>query len=136
MMVQYLAAFHNEKGRGPVAQLFSDDEEGEIHAFVAKHDRPGFAVYRCVSPLKEGSTRRSLEDVDQIDKFCVDIDFKDLEEDPEVVQSRLLQLPLSPTLVLQSGGGLTWSFSLKSQSTPMSRSLPRGAPCLSASPGA
>ena len=113
MMVQYLAAFHNEKGCGPVAQLFSDDEEGEIRRFVERHDRPGFAVYRCVSPLKEGSTRRSLEDVDQIDKFCVDVDFKDLEEDPETVKSRLLQLPLSPTLVLESGGGLHLVFLLK-----------------------
>ena len=53
-MVQYLAAFHNEKGRGPVAQLFSDDEEGEIRAFVAKHDRPGFAVYTLRQPAQGG----------------------------------------------------------------------------------
>ena len=112
-MVQYLAAFRNEKGHPPVAQLFSDDEEGAIRAFVERHDRPGFAVYSCVSPLKEGSTRRSLETVAWIEQLAVDIDFKDIEESPDGIETKLLHLPLQPTTVRSSGGGLHLVFTLK-----------------------
>ena len=112
MMVQYLAAFRNEKGRGPVAELFSTEED-EIRAFVARHDRPGFAVYRCVSPLKEGATRRSLETVGEIDKFVVDLDHKDLEEDPERIDDKLLQLPLPATFVRDSGHGRHLELGIK-----------------------
>ena len=69
-MVQYLAAFRNEKGHGPVAQLFSDDPN-EIDEFVAKHYRAGFAVYRCVSPLKDSATRHCLDDVARIERSAL-----------------------------------------------------------------
>ena len=112
-MVQYLAAFRNEKGHPPVAQLFSDDEEGAIRAFVERHDRPGFAVYRCVSALKAGASRRCLETVAWIEQLAVDIDFNDLEESSDEIETKLLHLPLQPTMVRSSGGGLHIVFTLK-----------------------
>ena len=111
-MVQYLAAFRNEKGHGPVAQLFSDDPN-EIDEFVAKHDRPGFAVYRCVSPLKDSATRRCLDDVARIERLCIDLDFKDIEETEREVDDKLLQLPLPATWVRNSGGGRHIELGLK-----------------------
>jgi hypothetical protein len=93
-MLRYLAAFSNERGQGPVAQLFSDDAH-RIEAFVTKYDRPGLAVYRCVSPLRSGATRRSVEDVACIDRLCVDIDFKDLVEIEKEVDDKLSAAPRS-----------------------------------------
>ena len=124
-MVQYLATFRNEGGAGPVAQLFSSDEAGTIRDFVAKYDKPGFAVYRCVSPLEDGARRRRLKTVKEITQFCVDVDvLKDLAVDVTAAETRLLHLPLQPTVVRYSGGGFHIVFRLKE---PISRTDPEFA---------
>jgi hypothetical protein len=109
--MQYLCSLPNTKKAGPFPELFSDDP-GAIAAFVAKWDRPGWAVYRCVNPLRPGSRRRSIEDVEAIERFCIDLDFKDLVEVPEEIDAKLLQLPLEPTAVRNSGGGRHIDFEL------------------------
>jgi hypothetical protein len=111
-MVQYLCSLPNEKGKGSLEQLFSDDPL-EIAAFVKKWNVPGRAVYRCVNPLKPGSTRRSLETLDKIERFHCDIDFKDVEESPEQIEDRLLQLLVPVTVTRKSGGGLHLIWELK-----------------------
>ena len=120
--MQYLAAFRNEKNHPPVAQLFSDDEEGAIRAFIERYDRPGLAVYRCVSSLDEGTSQRNLGTVTEISRLCVDIDvLNDLEESIEEATTKLLHLPLQPTVVRYSGGGFHAVFELKEP-------IPRGTP--------
>ena len=66
---------------------------------------PGRAVYRCVNPLKPGAHRRNIESVGPVERLCVDLDFKDLVATPEEIDAKLLQLPLEPTEVRNSGGG-------------------------------
>jgi hypothetical protein len=131
VMVQYLAAFRNEKGHPPVAQLFSDDEEGAIRAFVAKHDRPGFAVYRCVSALKAGASRRCLETVARVEQLAVDIDFNDLEESPDEVETKLLHLPCSQQRCARAAAACTLSLRSRRRSRPDLRNSAKCAICSS-----
>jgi hypothetical protein len=102
--MQYIAAFPNKGKNGPKAQLFSVDE-AEIAAFVRKHDVPGIAVYRCVSPLRPDATRRCLDTVAGVDKFAIDIDFRSLTVSATEIDVRLKTLPVAPTEVRNSGGG-------------------------------
>ena len=85
-------------------ELFSDDP-ARIDAFVRQWDVPGRAVYACINPLKPGSTRRCIENVARIERLHVDIDFKDLAEPPDEVDTKLLHLPVQATVVRDSGGG-------------------------------
>jgi hypothetical protein len=110
--IQYLAAFANAKGKGPLAQIFSDDPV-EISDFVHRWDKDGVAVYRCVSPLRDGARTRSLETVAEVTQIAVDIDLKDLVETPAEVEEKLLHLPLQPTAVRDSGGGYHVIYELR-----------------------
>ena len=118
-MLQYLAAFPNGGG-GPVDQVFTEDAE-VIGAFIAKHDQPGFSVYRCINPLKPGSRRRCKDTILHIERVCVDLDFKSIEESPEEIERILLTTlsgVLEPTSVVRSGGGLHVKWELKEPVEP------------------
>jgi hypothetical protein len=52
-MLQYLCALPNVKGDGHIVELYAESDEA-ASTFVSRQDRPGWAVYRCVSPLKPG----------------------------------------------------------------------------------
>jgi RecA-family ATPase len=104
-MPYYYCSLPNKGCPGRPVHLISDDAEA-ITAFVKRRDVPGRAVYYCPNPLKAGATARNLETVAQVDEIWTDHDFKDFEDPPEEVTSRLLQLPLEPTTVNNSGHGL------------------------------
>jgi RecA-family ATPase len=100
----YLCSLTNTKKAGRIPELITDSAE-EIAAFVTRWDVPGRAVYSCPNPLKAGATRRSIENVDRIEKIIVDLDFKDIVETAEEIDTKLCALPLEPTCVRDSGGG-------------------------------
>src|SRR5689334_2260268 len=121
-MPYFYCALPNDKdkpGRRP--QLISDNPEA-IAAFVKKYDVPGYAVY-CPNPLKAGATSRTIENIAAIERLWSDIDFKDLEDAPELVDQGLKNLPLAPTEVRSSGGGRHVLYELKE---PISADDPEG----------
>ena len=71
------------------------------------------AVYDCVSPLKLGARRRSLETIGEIVALHVDVDGKDLVEDLATIDARLATLPLPPSEVRNSGRGRHVVYTLK-----------------------
>jgi AAA domain len=111
-MPQYFCSLPNEKKAGRIPVLISDDPE-KIAAFVKRWDVPGRGVFRCVNPLRPGATRRTIKNIEAIERLVVDIDFKDLTAAPEEIEQRLRGLPLQPTWVRRSGGGLHVGFELK-----------------------
>ena len=111
-MPYYYCSMPNKGLPGRMVDLISDDQD-EIDRFVATWDRPGRAVYYCPNPLKVGATVRRIETVAAIVYLWVDIDFKDIAETPEAILDRLLQLPLQPTEVRNSGNGLHLIWELK-----------------------
>src|SRR5262245_20174752 len=111
-MPQYLCSLPNEKKAGRIPCLISDDPKA-IAAFVKRWDVPGRGVYCCINPLRPGATRRAVDTVGAIERLPVDIDFKDLAAGPEEVEQRLQSLPLPPTWVRRSGGGLHVGWELK-----------------------
>src|SRR5215471_6174584 len=110
MLVQCLQALLHE-GKGSAGLLFTDNAE-EIERFKALHDRPDRGVYRALNPLKPGSTKRTIDNVLQIERFVVDIDYKATAETPEEIYAKLVQLPLEPSAAVLSGGGwhLWWEL--------------------------
>jgi AAA domain len=111
-MPQYLCSLPNEKKAGRIPCLISDDPE-KIAAFIKRWDIAGRGVYRCVNPLRDGATRRAIDTVGAIERLAVDIDFKDLATAPAEIEQRLRSLPLTPTWVRKSGGGLHLGWELK-----------------------
>jgi RecA-family ATPase len=108
-MPYYYCAFPNDKAaRLPRFHLITSDA-AERDAFVAKHDVPGYALYWCPNPLKDGlpneGSSRCLDNVERVERLFWDIDHKDLLATPEEVDDKLLQLPVEPTMVTDSGGG-------------------------------
>jgi hypothetical protein len=100
----YWCSFINGQKAGPPKQLITDDD-AKASAFVERWNVPGRGVFSCPNPLMAGATQRCIETVDFITTIQIDIDFKDLEETPEEVDSGLHRLPLEPTRVRDSGGG-------------------------------
>jgi hypothetical protein len=139
--MQYFCSFPNDKAQGGLRELYSDDPAA-IAAFTKRWDIPGRGVYQCVNPLRLGSTRRCIENVAAIERIPADLDFKDLEEAAEEIDARLLQLPVQPTEVRNSGGGRHIVYELAEpieadDSTYFERGravLKRLAACLSADP--
>src|SRR5262245_30721778 len=109
----YYCSLPNDKNSGlRMVETIVDSDEAR-DAFVRKYDVPGRPVYWCPNPLKDGATRRSLETVAAIECLFFDIDFRDLAVSPDEIDARLLQLPLEPTSVLNSGGGRHLYLKLK-----------------------
>src|SRR5262249_58349465 len=111
-MPRYLCFLPNEKKAGRIPCLISDDPE-TIAAFIKRWDVPGRGVYYCINPLRPGATRRAVDTVGVIERLPVDIDFKDLAATPEEIEHRLRSLPLTPTWMRKSGGGLHVGGELK-----------------------
>ena len=89
------------------------DDPHVIEAFARREDKPGRGVYDCVSPLKPGARRRSLETIGEIVALHVDVDGKDLVEDLATIDARLATLPLPPSEVRNSGRGRHVVYALK-----------------------
>jgi hypothetical protein len=60
--LHYICALPVKKRAGRIPQLISADPNA-IEAFAQRWNIPGYGVYECVSLLRPGSTRRSLENV-------------------------------------------------------------------------
>jgi RecA-family ATPase len=103
-MPYFVCSLPNPGTKGPHRQFISEDP-AEIIKWAQAEDRPGLSIYYCVNPLLPDATRRSLETVAEITCLHVDLDFKDVVEDPDTIDQRLRQLPLPPTEVRDSGGG-------------------------------
>jgi hypothetical protein len=88
---------------GRIAELISDDPQA-IAAFVKAWNKPGYGVYRCVSTLQPGATRRSLETVDNAAGIYCDLDLRTLRQSRDEVLQTLRRLPLCFE-IRDSGGG-------------------------------
>lgn len=111
-MPYYYCSLPNKKNDGPIHHHVSDDP-ARIAAFVAREDVPGRAVYYCPNPLKAGTNHRCIENIDAITELYLDLDYGNLVETPEQIDDKLLYLPLQPTRVLFTGGGLRVIYVLR-----------------------
>ena len=111
-MLHYICSLPNRGEPGKIRELISDNPRA-IEAFARQEDRPGRGVFDCVSLLRPGASRRSLEDVGEVRELFVDIDAKDLVDDLAAVDKRLTALPLLPSEIRNSGHGRHVGWRLK-----------------------
>jgi hypothetical protein len=113
----FVCSMANEGGKRPVSLL--TDGVTQLEKFVVDHDRPGRAVYACVSPLKDDATARRADTVAMLTQLHVDIDLKHLAVPEDVVRSTLLEIcRLLPFEIRSSGGGFHVVAHLKEPCEP------------------
>jgi hypothetical protein len=81
-------------------------ESAELEAFASKWDQPERALYFCVATLKERSRERSKKALAELVQLHVDLDFKDIVEDPAAIEAAVAGATLPPNRIVRSGHGL------------------------------
>jgi hypothetical protein len=102
-MPYYVCALPNKKGTG-IPQEFISDSPEEIESWARKADQPGWGVYDCHNPLKDGATARNKETVGLITNIYADVDPKDVVETMEEVDTIAREF-LLPLQITDSGRG-------------------------------
>jgi AAA domain len=110
-MPRFICSLPNERDRGRVYRLISDDPAA-IAAFVRRHDVPGRGVYECVGELRPGAQHRRRETIGRLHFLHVDVDLRHLTTPRDKVLAKLKTLPLRAEL-RDSGGGFHVIFNLK-----------------------
>jgi hypothetical protein len=110
-VLYYVCALPNKKGAGVPQEFFSDDPAA-IEEWARQHDKPGWGVYDCINPLKEGATARNKENIAAVVSLRVDIDGKSVIETMEEVDAHLGNMLLPPGSIIDSGRGrhADWAF--------------------------
>ena len=81
---------------------------GHITGFVTKWDRPKRGLFFCTGIVKRGDVRRAKDNIVQTIGLHADIDFKNLDGDPdraEVLRLLTTRLKYQPSKIVFSGGG-------------------------------
>jgi hypothetical protein len=79
MPLTYICALPHPKRAGRIPELFSANPDA-IEAFARRWDRPGYGVFSCVNPLREGSTRRLPENAAGLVHLQCDLDLRRIQE--------------------------------------------------------
>jgi AAA domain len=108
----YMCALPIKKGAG-VPQEFISDDTAKLEEWAKRHDQPGWGVYRCPNPLKDGATTRSKDTIAAVVSVRIDVDGKDVAETLPEVDAHLNNMLLPPTSIIDSGRGRHADWELK-----------------------
>jgi hypothetical protein len=81
-------------------------ESERLEAFASKWDKPDRALYFCVATLREGSPQRCKAALAELVQLHLDLDFKDIVEDPAAIEAAVAGAELPPNRIVRSGHGL------------------------------
>ena len=106
-----LRSFVNRGGDGPVRPLFTRDTD-MITAHCARWDADGRGMFFGVCTRITGSHTGRRVDLAECPALWADIDTRKMDLDKNAVATALRSLPLAPTVIVDSGGGLHayWLF--------------------------
>jgi hypothetical protein len=98
-----------DKTKFPPRELYSLDG-GAILKFIKDNDKPGRAVYTCVSTMPKG--KRTKANAHLTVAAFADLDFKGIAVSRLDIEAVLARLPLRPTFIIFTGNGLHvwWLF--------------------------
>jgi hypothetical protein len=103
----FMTSLANEHGNPyitPRKQLTRD--VAALEAFVDKWDKPERALYFCVATLQVGARERSKATLAELVLLHLDLDFKNIAEDPADIEAALSEAQLPPNRIVRSGHGL------------------------------
>jgi AAA domain len=110
----FLACLPNERGYGTPHDAYVRNEV-QLQHFISQYNREGWALYRAVAILRDGS-RRNQQNVVATRWIWAEVDFKDHRDiAPEEIRRRLETIPLRPTLIIFSGHGYHLYWQLKEE---------------------
>src|SRR5262245_53906965 len=112
MPLYHVCALPNKKGTGAPQEFFSSDP-AKIEQWAREHDKPGWGVYDCPNPLKDGATARNKESVAAVVSIRIDVDSKSVVESLDTIDACLGEMLLPPTSVINSGHGRHADWALK-----------------------
>jgi hypothetical protein len=108
----FICSLANEKGRGNEHHIITRDPAA-LRRFLSMWDVNGRSTYYCTGTLKadpecvvrpKGSPR-CTENVAELVGVHVDVDFKNVTNEPGDILRQLMSLPVTPTIVVSSGHG-------------------------------
>jgi hypothetical protein len=108
----FICSLANEKGRGCEHYIISRDPAA-VRKFLLMWDVAGRSTYYCTGTLKAEAERivrpkgspRCTENIAELVGLHIDVDFKNVSNEPGDILRQLLSLPLPPTIVVRSGHG-------------------------------
>jgi RecA-family ATPase len=106
-LLGYIGKFRDGAREGPVAQLYYEDtEDGRRKAdeYARRIDEDGYSVYACIGRLR--CKTRNRNNVAALAVIVQDIDLRAIVETREQVLECLRGLPLQPSEIIESGGGI------------------------------
>jgi hypothetical protein len=115
----FCADLPNDREQGKPRHCYVHDER-QLQQFIARHDKPGRALYFTVAHLAEGAWR-TKDNVIASHWVWTEVDFKDHPElTQEEILRRIYQIPRRPNLIVFSGHGyhLYWRLAEPTDAQP------------------
>jgi RecA-family ATPase len=114
VLLGYIAKFKDGAHEGPASQLYYEDtDEGRKRAeeYARRIDESGYSVYSCIGRLR--CRPRSKENVAELPCIVLDNDLRAVVQTREQVLECLRNLPIPPSWIRDSGGGIHSGWELK-----------------------
>jgi hypothetical protein len=110
---QTLANDAGDADEAPNKKSILTDQVASIARFVARYDRNRRGLFFCVATIAKGSSTRNKDNCAEITVAHTDLDFRSIAEDEPTIRSKISTLPIPPSIVVFSGGGLHLYWLLK-----------------------
>ena len=119
----YLCSLPNERNGGRPAEICGRGGGARLDELVLQGwDRKDRGTFFCISTLSPKQSRRSKETVFEITCLHIDIDFRQINVEPDAVLKRLEELEYPPSKVVNSGHGYH-AYWLLSEALPITPEL-------------
>jgi P4 family phage/plasmid primase-like protien len=107
-----LRSLPNDRGNGLPKSVFTRDPD-KIIAHCVRRDEDGRGMFVGMATRLPDRRSGTRADVSELGHLWVDIDTGKLGLDPQVVVDKMKSLPLPPTAIVSSGGGLHGYWKLR-----------------------
>jgi hypothetical protein len=110
---QTLANDPGDTDEAPIKKSILTRDVPAIARFIGRHDRNRRGLFYCISTIALGSSTRNKDNTREIVAVWTDLDFRSIAEDEPAIRKVIDTLPIPPSAIVFSGGGLHLYWLLK-----------------------